>query len=319
MAGRGTSAAVLAALALTVPASAQERQTYTERLTTEVPGAATGRVYAIDYFDPADREDGKPHAFSHLRVELPEGARFDTSALPQCKASDADLMASGPSACPAETRVGTDETVIDSGASGAGRYMTVDFSFFNNEKELILLATVRENGVRVVVRAQIGERTLDIENPFIPGTPPDGTAARSQRGVFEQSKFITTPPACPPSGHWVTRITWTYRDGVKQSAESRSPCRRPDGDAPAIRWFGVPRGCASKPFRAHFRVTDASALRSVRIRLDGRALARSPHKRVSARMPVRGLRPGRHTVEVAAVDSAGNRAVRSFRFRRCAR
>ena len=299
----------------------QERQTYSERFTTETPGAPTGRVYSIDYFDPADRAGGKPHAFSHLRVELPEGARFDTSALPHCKASDAELIASGPPACPAETKVGTDETVIDTGSPGAGRYMTVDFSFFNDDRELILVATVRENGVRVVVRGQIGERTLDIENPFIPGTPPEGTAARSQRGRFEpRSSYITTPPTCPASGHWVHRITWTYRDGVQQSAESRSPCRRAaDGDAPAIRWFGVPRACASKPFRAHFRVADASALRSVRIRLDGRPLARSTHRRSSARIPVRELRAGRHTVEVTAVDAAGNSAVRAFGFRRCSR
>jgi hypothetical protein len=309
-------------------AAAQERQTYTERFTTETPGAATGRIYSIDYFDPADRANGKPHAFSHLKVELAEGARFDTSALPHCKASDAELMAQGPAACPSETRVGTDETVVDTGSPGPGRYMTANFSFFNNDRELILLAVVRENDLRVVVRAKIGERTLDIENPFIPGTPPEGTSARSQRGLFEprtgvvagrQANYITTPPTCPPSGYWVNRITWTYRDGVEQSAESRSPCAHPDDAAPAIRWFGVPSPCARRAFRAHLRVSDASRLRSVRVRLHGRTIATSVHRRLSARIPAGALTAGRHAVEVTAVDGAGNRAVRTFRFRRCAR
>jgi len=221
--------AILSALALAAPADGQSsapRQSYSDRFTTDVPGASTGRVYAIDYFNPDD-PDGKPHAFSHLHLELAEGARFDTTAVVQCKATDAELILLGAAACPADSKVGIDETLVDTGFPGPGRYFRVDFAFFNNQDELILLATVRENGARVVVRGQIGENTLDIENPLVPGTPPDGAAARSQRGqFFERSGYLTTPPTCPKSGYWVNRITYTYRDGVEQTAASRSPCVR---------------------------------------------------------------------------------------------
>ena len=162
-------------------ASAQSeapRQTYTERFTTDEPGAPTGRAYAIEWVRPDD-PDGKPPAFSHLRVELAEGARFDTSAIPQCKASDAELMAAGPSACPADTRVGTDETVVDTGFDGPARYSTADFSFFNNRDELILFVSVRENGARLVIRARVGRNTIDIDNPMIPDTPSDGGVAKN--------------------------------------------------------------------------------------------------------------------------------------------
>jgi hypothetical protein len=332
----GAVAGAVALVGIGAQASAQPeapRQSYTDRFTTDVPGAAAGRTYAIDYVNPANR-DGKPHAFSHLRVELAEGARFDTSAIPHCEASDAQLMAQGPSACPAETRVGTDETVVDTGFAGPNRFFTADFAFFNDKDELILVATVRENGARVVLRGQIGERTLDIENPMIPGTPPDGAAAKSQRGRFEprstlragtQANYITTPPTCPASGYWVNRVVYTYRDGVRQTAESRSPCRRapdatPDRRAPVVRAAGImPRPCASRRFRARFRIADASRLRSVGVRLDGRRIASSVHKRLSARIPVAGLRAGRHTVSVTAVDAAGNRGERGFAFRRCGR
>jgi hypothetical protein len=330
--------AVVGAVALVgigAQASAQSeapRQTYSDRFTTDVPGAAAGRTYAIDYFDPANRE-GKPHAFSHLRVELAEGARFDTSAIPHCTASEAELMAAGPSACPAASRVGTDETVVDTGFAGPGRFFTTDFAFFNAKDQLILVATVRENGARVVLRGRIGERTLDIDNPMIPGTPPDGAAAKSQRGRFEprstvrdggQANYITTPPTCPASGYWVNRVVYTYRDGVTQAAESRSPCKRAgeapsDRRAPIVRAAGVmPRPCASRRFRAHFRIADASRLRSVDVRLDGRRIATSVHKRLSARIPAAELRAGRHTIRVTAVDAAGNSGGRSFGFRRCA-
>lgn len=329
---RAVAAMAIAGLVVAGAASAQApRQSYSDVFTTDVPGAATGRTYAIDYFDP-DSPGGKPHAFSHLKVELAEGARFDTSALPYCQASDAQLIAQGPGACPAETKVGVDETVVDTGFAGPGRFFTVDFNFFNNRDELVLLATVRENGARVVVRGQIGERTLDIENPMVPGTPPDGGAAKSQRGRFEpratvvdggQSNYLTTPPTCPASGHWVNRVTYTYRDGVEQTAQSKSPCRRPAGRAderaPRIRAFGIPRRCATRSFRAHVRVTDDSRLRSVRVLLDGRAIATSPHRRVGAGVPAGRLRAGHHTIGAVATDAAGNRAERTYGFRRCGR
>lgn len=331
---RVAATAALAVVALAAQASAvsgPQRQTYSDRFTTDAPGASTGRTYAIDYFNPDD-PGGKPHAFSHLHLELAEGARFDTSAIPQCGASDAELIAAGASACPPESKVGKDETVLDTGFSGPGRYFTIDFAFFNNEDELILLATVRENGARVVVRGQIGQNTLDIENPMVPGTPPEGAAAKSQRGQFDprstvrdgkQANYLTTPPTCPKSGFWVNRITYTYRDGIKQAAESKSPCKRPAGPpaaddrAPTIRAAGIPRECATRPFRTRFRIVDASRLRWARVRLDRRVIARSRHKRFSVGIPARRVREGRHTIEVTAIDAAGNRGTRSFRFLRC--
>jgi hypothetical protein len=334
--GRVAVAAGIAALVMGAQASAVSeppRQTYDDRFTTGVPGAATGRTYTIEWFNPDDPE-GKPHAFSHLHVELAEGARFDTTAIPQCKASDSELMAAGESACPADTKVATDETLIDSGFPGPGRYFNIDFVFFNNQDELILLATVREGGTRVVLRGQVGKNTIDVEVPTpLPGTPPDGGAAKNQRGLWmplssvrdgKQVNYLTTPPTCPERGFWINRVTYTYRDGVEQTAESKSPCTRPaeppagDDRAPRIRAAGIPRGCATRAFRARVRIADASRLRSARVRLGGRTVASSSRKRFGVRIPVRRMRAGRHAIRVTAVDATGNRGKRSFRFRRCA-
>lgn len=320
--GTGTALVVAALAAQAGAVSDAPRQTYSERFTTEVPGASTGRTYAIDWVNPDDPE-GKPPAFNHLHVEL--AARFDTEAIPQCKASDAELMAAGESACPAESKVAVDETVIDSGVEGPGRYSTTDIVFFNNADELVLLATVREAGTRVVLRAQVGEHTIDLDVPMLPGTPPDGGAAKRQRGEwFARPGYLTTPSTCPESGFWVNRITWTYRDGVEQTRESRSPCRRPgappaaDDRAPRIRAVGIPQRCTRQGFRARFLIADSSGLRSVRVRLDGRRVATSRRKRLGVHIPARGLRAGRHTINVTAIDAAGNQRERRFSFRRCA-
>lgn len=331
-AGRLPVALALLLLGPSASAGAQARQTYVDLFTTDVPGASTGRSYAIDYFRPDDRE-AKPHAFSRLRVELAEGARFDTSAIPQCRASDAELVAQGRGACPADSVVGVDETVVDTGFPGPSRHFTTDFTFFNNRDELILLAAAREYGARVVVRGRIAGNVLEIDNPMIPGTPPDGAAARSQRGTFyprsarrdgRELHYLTTPPTCPSTGHWVNRVVYTYRDGVKQTAESRTPCRPPGAAAggqgrrrPVIRAEGVPRRCVRRAFRARVRVD--AAVRSVRVTLAGRTLASARSERLSVRVPARRLRPGRHALRVVVVAADGERQRRSFRFRRCRR
>ena len=333
---RVATAAALALVALAAQASAVSeppRQTYKDQFTTDVPGASTGRTYAIEWVNPDDPE-GKPHSFSHLHVELADGARFDTSALPYCEASDAELMAAGASACPAETKVADDETLVDTGFPGSGRYFTTDFVFFNNKDELVLLATVREVGARVVLRGRVGKNTIDIDVPVLPGAPPDGAAPKRQRGEWNprstvrdgnQLNYLTTPPTCPASGFWVNRVTYTYRDGVTQTAESQSPCKRSgepskaDKRAPRIRAAGIPRRCATRPFRARFRIADASRLRSLGVRLDRRRIATSSKKRFSVRIPVGRLNAGRHTIGATATDAAGNRSKRRFGFRRCAK
>jgi hypothetical protein len=270
------------------PAGAQSqtpRQTYSERFTTDQPGALTGRAYAIDWVNPADPH-GKPPSFSHLRVELAAGARFDTSALPQCRASDAELMVAGPSACPRDSVVANDETLIDTGFPGPGRHVTSDLVFFNNRNELVLLATIRENGTRVVLRAQVGVNTIDLDVPPLPGTPPDGGAAKRQRGTFyprstvrdrTQVNYLTTPRTCPSSGFWVNTVTYTYRDGVTQTAHSRSPCQRPPGSraAPQLRVSIRPR-TARAGRRTHFVITvtgsaDRRAVAGARIRFAGKS------------------------------------------------
>jgi hypothetical protein len=322
--------AALGSLAANAAAAEPPRQSYSDRFTTDVPGAASGRTYLIDWVNPDDPE-AKPNSFSHLHVDLAEGARFDTTAIAQCKASDAELMAAGASACPADSQVAIDETLVDTGFDGPGRYFTTDFVFFNNQDELILLATVREYGVRVVLRGRVGRNTIDLDVPMLPGTPPDGAAATSQRGQWDvrsavrdgvQANYLTTPPTCPRSGFWVNRVTYTYRDGVTQTAESRSPCRRAgagraDERGPRIRAAGVPRGCASRPFRARFRIVDASRLRSVRVRLNRRPIVSSRRNRLRVRIPVGSLRAGRHAIGVRATDTAGNSSRRRLVFRRC--
>jgi hypothetical protein len=208
------------------------RQEYEERWTSTRTGASVGRTFNVDFFDPNDPK-GKPHAIERILVRLHRGTSFDTSALPRCEASDAELMARGPDACPPRSEVGTDFLVVDTGLAGSGRFVTTDSVVFNAERELIFLAEERGTGARVVVRAAVDGNTLDIPLPPLPGAPPDGGAPTRERGTFFErstrdggraASFLTTPSSCPSSGRWTNRVTYFYRDGVVQTATSTTPC-----------------------------------------------------------------------------------------------
>src|SRR5215208_1522947 len=99
-------AAVATGLAAAAPATAEAPRLakYVDRFSSQLPGTSVGRHAETDLVNPAD-PDGKPTSFSHVRVVFAPGTVVDTAALPRCAASDAELMASGASACPASSVV----------------------------------------------------------------------------------------------------------------------------------------------------------------------------------------------------------------------
>lgn len=245
----GALAIVLVASS-TGPASAQTRQTYDARLTSDRPGTVTGFAQAIRYRNPQDAES-KPFAVAEIVFELPEGAIIDTSALPRCEANEAEFQLEGAAACPPSTAVGGGSLSLDFGA-GAGplpRVVVNDVTFFNNEDELILFSQSTNTGeppVRNASRVEVRGRAFVSRVPPLPAAPPPDPFAAVKDVVNRLGAitggadsgpraYITTPPTCPASGQWVITARFTYRDGVVQTAESSTPCRteraaRPDRD-----------------------------------------------------------------------------------------
>lgn len=211
-----------------------DRQAVSDRFTTTLPNSSTGRMFAADFFDPGDRA-AKPPVARKVVIELHPGSRWDTYAVPQCKATDAELVLLGSRACPAESRVGQNEVLVDHGFPQPARFTTSDVTLLNNANELILVSQIRGLlGVsRNVIRGKVNENSFEISAGFIPGTGPDGGARKRERATFPPRSsvinrvvrnYLTTPPICPESGFWVNRATYTYADGVVQTSTSRSPC-----------------------------------------------------------------------------------------------
>jgi hypothetical protein len=206
---------------------------YSLKFTTRTPGAPSGAVERV-VFTNRDDPEAKPPAPKEIVLRLPAGGRIDTGAVDRCSASDAELMAMGPAACPDKSRVGTDTLVIDTGFA-ANRYLTADLVFFNADHQLIILGRDRQTGAYVVTRAKVTKDSADIPFPQLPGTPPDGGAIKREHAILYRAtsrrggrlrSYITTPPACPASGHWTLSGTYTYHDDSKQTKRSPSPCAR---------------------------------------------------------------------------------------------
>lgn len=237
----------------TTAAPANSRQTAEARFVEGKPGVPTALTFAVDYRQPDD-PNAKPPAVRTVIETLAAGARFDTSVPGRCTASDAQLMAQGEAACPADSKVGTGYIRIDTGFPDPNRFIEVDVAFINNADQLIFVTTDRDSGAHVVSRSRIEGGRLTSSAPPLPGTPPDGGAldvvssrldaiARDVEGT--PRAYITTPPECPPGGEWANSLSFTYADGVTEEVESRSPCVGPAPHAGsrgrcANRWQGGP-------------------------------------------------------------------------------
>src|SRR5436305_4800988 len=92
-------AAAIVTLAGAAVASTYGRTVVALPFTTRQPSTSTGLRISIHYRDEHD-PNAKPKTFHKLEIELPAGIGIDQGVVPACTASDSELMAQGPSACP---------------------------------------------------------------------------------------------------------------------------------------------------------------------------------------------------------------------------
>lgn len=256
------AAAALVAIALAVPVQAAgaegpgtrsggDRQTFSSAFDTAVPAQPAGLTLEIDYFNPDD-PSGKPPAVREIMIRVPSGARVSTSAVPACDAPDPVLVLLGASACPEGSVLGHGELTLHTGTVGSEDTITL----INAPGQLVFITRPKEAPVPggVVTRSSVEDDSVfRTRVPPIPGVPPPDafTALDHARLVIERrvgpdGAYLTTPPSCPPEGAWITEASFTYHDGVVQSATSASPCD-PRHEHPAE--GAVPGGCLPRTAR----------------------------------------------------------------------
>jgi hypothetical protein len=196
-------------------------------LATRAPASTTTLTLYIVYRDPANPQ-GKPSPIRHLRIDLPPAASINVGSVPRCTASDQQIMAEGPGACPPASRVGSGTLTAISGFGPPIDPFLTDVSIFNSGQGWIEVVQDHQSQATLATdRIQINGSTLTGNPPSIPGGPPDGqTAVRTIDFTFPASSgYVTTPSSCPQKGAWTSTAAFTFADGTTQNVQSVAPCR----------------------------------------------------------------------------------------------
>ena len=107
-------------------------------------------------------------------------------------------------------------------------------SIFNTGSGTIEVLTAPGTGRTLAIDRGTFTAPNELTNhpPSAPGGPPDFHTAVSEadltyarvRGANGRA-FITTPPVCPKSGAWISRISYSTADGASYKATASTPCR----------------------------------------------------------------------------------------------
>ena len=205
---------VAGALALASPQfSSSFDMTYLSR----VPGASSGQVPVMTWSDPGAL-NGVPRIIKRIEMTFARGTRFDTSALARCRATDAELKAKGPSACPAASKLGEGHTT---GVFSSGDEFVTDVTLFNARGQIVVVVQLG-GAVVTEFRDRVAGRKITIE----PVLPPGVALKRLKLRIPRHSTYQRNPPTCPKGGRWTTVAKFTYVDGSKQTHRDTTPCRR---------------------------------------------------------------------------------------------
>ncbi len=226
---RQCSAALFGALCslLIVPSVKAEQSDFALQFAADRPDTVSAVSLHILYRNPAD-PNGKPSPIRHLVITAPSGSEIDLS-IPRCTATDQQIMASGPSVCPGDSRVGGGSLTADTGFGPPIDPFLTDVSVFNTGQGVVEIVQDHNTGATLADdRLQITGDTMIGNPPSIPGGPPDGqTAVRSIDFVYPAgTHYFTTPPTCP-TGRWTSTASFTFADGTIQHLSSTTPCAQP--------------------------------------------------------------------------------------------
>lgn len=216
------------------------REDVSQALTSTRPGSPTGVNFSGSYHAAHDKR-GNPPYLQKMVFYPPKGLRYDTSVPAKCTASDAELEASGKSACPAASLIGhglAQGIFYYPFTTGVFDRYTHTLDVLNNTNEQILLVNAEGAGVNR------GHFRPDGSIVFTPQTcfpePPTGcntdyilqlraatSIARYTRSVNgHRRSYVTTPPRCPARGYWRTTIKFWWKGGAVDTVRPKQPCRR---------------------------------------------------------------------------------------------
>jgi hypothetical protein len=218
------SAAVAIATLEPAAASPEFAATFEMHYGSSVPGTSTSLSTHMTWTDPGETA-AKPKEIKTIVFRFHRGTRFDTSALPACRASDKAVSDKGAAVCPRGSRVGSGSTKVNTGTSPI---FGTQVTFFNARHQLIVLVKAAALTITVFRDEVVGD-TITVNTKIPPGFALTDLQVvfrtHNRRAAGRRRSYFRTPPTCPASGVWTTTATFTYTDGSSQTLTSTTPCR----------------------------------------------------------------------------------------------
>jgi hypothetical protein len=214
------------ALASAAYASPQFSSTFALTFASQAAGSPSGLDVHATWSDPGG-VNGVPKAVMKMEFVGNPGTRFDTSALPRCRASDEDIANLSVRACPRSSKVGS---VKGEGLIVTGSPFNTVATLFNARRQIIVIVRLVDDGRLITYFRDDVRRSSVVVNLKIPGgvalTKFDAHLPRHLRKVHGKRRaYMRTPSTCPPSGVWTTTAIFTYRDGSTEQRSATTPCK----------------------------------------------------------------------------------------------
>lgn len=162
-----------------------------------------------------------------------------------------------------------------------------------------LLAPLADNGGPTDTRAlTLGSPAINAAVDCPPPATDQRGVPRPQLGGCDSGAFELQPPPAPVV----------------------PPAAPADTTKPTIHVKGIRRACLKKRVVVRVRISDASGIRSVVVKLDRKRIRRGVKKSgFKLALVPRKLKAGKHVLQIVAVDNAGNKRIVKKRFTRCGR
>lgn len=145
---------------------------------------------------------------------------------------------------------------------------------------------------------------------YYPSTYPN--ARFPTRSEMQQMRDLAITHGQPSMVLW-----YAYHDVLESSDPAGNWANlKAAAFAPHIQVQGIPAKCSGKRVRLGVKVRSDSAMRQVRVLVDGKLKKRTARTRIG--LSLRGISPGAHRVRVIATDRQGKNSKSSLKFRRCA-
>jgi hypothetical protein len=205
-------------------ASSQFTQTANITLTASKAGKPTGVKASIQSADPGAVQ---PQGLKTLTIALPASTKFNfkSSAIAQCKASDIEIKATGGSACPAKSKLGSG-TAVANGAPVIPAIPENATAYAGANQVIFLLTPAGSSGQVLVLHGKVAANKITTEVPVISAgglnvviTALNLTINKIGRG----SQAFITAGKCT-KGKFVVKSGFVYQTGAKLSLTSSSNC-----------------------------------------------------------------------------------------------